>query len=51
MGGGKGGTSCKRLSKIENKLRVGGGRWVGDGLDGGWAVRRALVVLSTRCCM
>ena len=26
--------SHKRLFSIENKLRVDGGRWVGDGLDG-----------------
>ena len=35
MGGGKKGeTSHKRLLRIENKLRVGGGMWVGDGLHG-----------------
>ena len=33
----------KRLIMIENKLRVDGGRWVGDGLDGGWALRKAPV--------
>ena len=27
-------TNHKRLLMIENKLRVDGGRWVGDGLDG-----------------
>ena len=27
-------TNCKRLFKIEKKLRVDGGRWVRDGLDG-----------------
>ena len=27
-------TNHKRLLKVENKLRVGEGRWVGDGLDG-----------------
>ena len=27
-------TNHKRLLTIENKLRVDGGRWVGDGLDG-----------------
>ena len=26
-------TSHKRLLTIENKLRVDGGRWVGDGLN------------------
>ena len=26
-------TNHKRLLKIENKLRVDGGRWGGDGLD------------------
>ena len=34
--GGKGEmkTYNRRLLMIENKLRVDGGRWVGDGLDG-----------------
>ena len=27
-------TNHRRLLIIENKLRVDGGRWVGDGLDG-----------------
>lgn len=31
---------------MEDKLRVGGGRWVGGGLDGHRAVRRALAVMS-----
>ena len=35
MGGGKRGreTNHKRLLTIENKLRVDGGTWRGDGLD------------------
>ena len=33
-----------RDSRIENKLRVDGGREVGDGLDGCRASRRALVM-------
>ena len=43
-------TNHKRLLMLENKLRADGGRWVGDGLDGGWALRKALV-MSIRCCM
>ena len=39
----------KRLLMIENKLGIARGRWVGDGLDGGWVLRRALVMLSTVC--
>ena len=31
----------KRLLMIENKLRVDGGRWMGDGLDECWVLRRA----------
>ena len=27
-------TNHKRLLTIENKLRVDGGKWVGDGLNG-----------------
>ena len=27
-------TNHKRLLMVENKLRVDGGRWVGDGLNG-----------------
>jgi len=53
-GGGKKGereTNHKRLSRIENNLlRVDGGRWVGDVLDGRRVYRRALV-MSTGCCM
>ena len=40
----------KRLLMIENKLRVGGGRWMGDGLDGCWVLRRAFE-MSTGYCM
>ena len=40
----------KKLLKMGNKLRVDGGRWVGDELDGCWVLRRALV-MSTECCM
>ena len=35
---------------IDRELRVDGGRGVGDGLDGGWVLRRALV-MSTGGCM
>ena len=41
----------KRLLMIEKKLRVDGGRWVEDGLDGWWVLRRALVVMSPPCGM
>ena len=44
-------TNHKILLMIENKLWVDRGSWVGDGLAGGWALRRALVVMSTECCM
>ena len=44
-------TKHKRLLMIQNKLRVDGGREVGDGLDGWWISRRALVVMSTGYCM
>ena len=27
-------TNHKRLLTLDNKLRVDGGRWMGDGLDG-----------------
>ena len=43
-------TNHERLLMIENKLRADRGREVGDGLDGGWLLRRALVMI-TRCCM
>ena len=33
-GKGEGETNYKRLSMIENKLRIDRRRWVGDGLDG-----------------
>ena len=50
-GEGESKTNYKRLLTVENKLRrVDGGRWVGDGLDGRWVLRRALV-MSTGCCM
>ena len=45
-----GGTNHKRLLMVENKLRIDGRRWEGDGLDGWWVLRRALV-MSTGCCM
>ena len=48
--GGERETNHKRRSTIENKLRVDGGRWVGKGLDGGWVLRRALV-MGTGYCM
>lgn len=35
--------NCKRPLMIENKLRADGGTWAGNGLDGGWALRRAFV--------
>ena len=35
---------------IENKLRVTGGEGQGDGLNGRWVLRRA-VVMSPGCCM
>ena len=41
----------KRLLTVENKLRVNGGRWVGDGLNGSWALKRAIVGMNTGCCM
>ena len=41
----------KRPLMIENTLRVDGGRWVGDGLDGEWVLRRALVGMSTGHCI
>ena len=40
----------KRLFIIENKLRDAEEMLVGHGLDGGWALRRALVI-STGCYM
>ena len=33
-GGGETERNHRRLLMIQNKLRVDGGRWVGDGLDG-----------------
>lgn len=36
-------TNHKRLSTTENKRRVDGRRWVGEGLVGGGALRRHLV--------
>ena len=39
-----------RQLTIENKLRVDGGKWVKDGLDERWVLRRALV-MSTGCYM
>ena len=42
-------TNHRRLFMTENKLRFGGGRWVGDGPDGWWVLRRALVMLSIGC--
>ena len=44
-------TNQKRLLMIENKLWVNGGRWVGDGLDGSWELRRALIMTSIGYCM
>ena len=41
----------KRLLTTENKRKVEGRWWVGDVLDGGWALRRALVATSAGCCM
>lgn len=29
-------TNHKKLLMIKSKMRVGGGRWVGDGMVGGW---------------
>lgn len=43
-------TNHKKLLMIKNKMRVGGGRWVGDGMVGGWILRKALVKMSTWCC-
>ena len=43
-------TSHKRCLTTENKLRGDRGRSVGDGLNGWWVLRRALV-MSTGCCM
>ena len=37
------------LLTTENKLRVNGGRWLGDGLNGLLVLRRALVMMSTGC--
>ena len=51
MGGGRGKREIDhiKLLTIENRLRVDGGRgWVVGGLNGGWALRRALV-MSTGC--
>ena len=39
-----------RLLKIENKLKVDGEKWVGDGLDGWWVLGNALVMMSLCCC-
>ena len=50
-GRGERGKHHKRLIIIENKLRVGGGMWVGGELCGVWALRRALVMMGTGCCM
>ena len=44
-------TDQNRCLKIENKLRVDGGRRVGDGLDGRSVLRRTLVIINTGCCM
>ena len=38
----------KRLLNTENKLRVDGGAW-GRGENDEWALRRALVGMSTGC--
>ena len=40
----------KRLLSTENEMGVAGGEVGGEGLDGGWALRRALVGMSTGCC-
>ena len=34
---------------VENKLRVDGGRWVGDGLNRWWGLRKALVMNTGYC--
>ena len=45
-------TNYMCLLMIEKKkVKVHGGRWVSSGLDGGPVLRRALVVMSTGCCM
>ena len=43
----KGEANHKRLLNTESKLRVDGGS--GRGENGGWALRRALVGMSTGC--
>ena len=40
----------ERLLSTENKVGVAGGEVGGEGLDGGWALRRALVGMSIGCC-
>ena len=40
----------ERLLKIENEGLMEGDGWEGDGLDGGWVLRRTLV-MSIGCCM
>lgn len=35
---------------IEKKLRVEGGRWVEDGLDGWWVLKRAFVMSTDVVC-
>ena len=42
-------TGHKSILSIENKLRVDGGRWAGNGLDEGRMLRT--LVLITGCCM
>ena len=45
----EGGKNCKRFLNTDNKLRVDG--WQGRRGNGWWALRRALVGMSTGCCM
>ena len=39
----------ERLLTIGNKLRVEGGRWVGNGVIGWWPLKKACYLMSTRC--
>ena len=45
------GTNHKIFLMMENKLRANGERWIGNGLDEGWVLRRALVMMNTGYCI
>ena len=41
----------EKLLTIEKKVRVDGGRWVEDGLNRLWVLRKALFMISPGCNM